>query len=433
MHHVDEGTLHAYLDGALDALAAAGALPRGATPAEVHAHLGACADCRAVLDRERALRGEALALLEDTALPVVDVPAFPWAAERPAPRRRLLPLAWAASLVLATGAGWWGSTALRPDGAQVPQPAPADAVMDVAAADDGTRGAPAGEGLLASAPPAMPAAAAQFMVDDPADDEPVAAAEPPRQRIAAAPLVRDARAAVSPVATTPAQRLTRRDAAPGATQPDVAGTPSGDNTAAQPASSPLAFTAGGTSQAPPASIPAAGQRQALLGRLVPGALGGTAAVSTSGGRPAAGARADGAPPALETFRDLVAAARSGALAWRPATPRDADVAPLLLLERAEVEALDAAPAAGGGTLVRLRQRLADGTAVEVLQWQERRMAVFPLQGGRVPASVVSSGNAAGGGREVLLRVGVAGSYVMITADLDARQLAALADALLVMR
>src|SRR5687767_5997338 len=56
MPHVDEGVLHAYLDGALDALHEGGALPDAMTPADVISHLDACADCRARLNIERDIR-----------------------------------------------------------------------------------------------------------------------------------------------------------------------------------------------------------------------------------------------------------------------------------------------------------------------------------------------------------------------------------------
>jgi predicted anti-sigma-YlaC factor YlaD len=114
MPHVDEGLLHAYLDGALDALLEAGALPDGTTRASIDAHLAACADCRALLEAERAIRTRAGAVL-DTVAPVVDVPPFSelFAMHRARPRRRALPLAWAASVLLAVGAGWWGSELFR--------------------------------------------------------------------------------------------------------------------------------------------------------------------------------------------------------------------------------------------------------------------------------------------------------------------------------
>src|SRR5437867_949504 len=64
MSHVDEGTLHAYLDGELPS----------AERAALEAHLAACATCRASLDEERALLERATTLL-GSARPV----------ERPAP------------------------------------------------------------------------------------------------------------------------------------------------------------------------------------------------------------------------------------------------------------------------------------------------------------------------------------------------------------
>ncbi|HUG00987.1 MAG TPA: zf-HC2 domain-containing protein, partial [Longimicrobiales bacterium] len=70
MPHADEGRLHAYLDGALHAEApeAARALGR---------HLDACADCRARLESERAIRDEAGALLGLSLPPSVSA-APPW-------------------------------------------------------------------------------------------------------------------------------------------------------------------------------------------------------------------------------------------------------------------------------------------------------------------------------------------------------------------
>jgi hypothetical protein len=96
MSHVDDGTLHAYLDGEL-------------TPIErerMEGHLTGCAACRALLVEERALIERAGRLLGLAAPP-----------ERAAPplqslrRRRgsgfLIPLAWAAVVTLAIGVGWY--------------------------------------------------------------------------------------------------------------------------------------------------------------------------------------------------------------------------------------------------------------------------------------------------------------------------------------
>jgi hypothetical protein len=114
MPHVDEGLLHAYLDGALDALREAGALPHGTTRESIDAHLALCADCRALLETERTIRTRAGAVL-DAVAPVVDVPPFSElfaTRARRAPRRRF-PLAWAASVLLALGAGWIANEVFR--------------------------------------------------------------------------------------------------------------------------------------------------------------------------------------------------------------------------------------------------------------------------------------------------------------------------------
>src|SRR5688500_2431138 len=101
MPHVDEGLVHAYLDGALDALLEAGARPGGTARDSIDARLAVCADCRALLGAERAIRTRAGAVL-DAVAPVVDVPPFSelFAASRAQPRRRRAwPLAWAASVL----------------------------------------------------------------------------------------------------------------------------------------------------------------------------------------------------------------------------------------------------------------------------------------------------------------------------------------------
>src|SRR5690349_14019953 len=98
MSHVDEGTLHAYLDGELPS----------AERATVDAHLAQCATCRATLAEERALLERASALLESARPPQRAVPPFEQV--RRAPRRSpwhvRTALAWAASLALAIGLGY---------------------------------------------------------------------------------------------------------------------------------------------------------------------------------------------------------------------------------------------------------------------------------------------------------------------------------------
>jgi hypothetical protein len=106
MSHVDEGRLHAYLDGEL-------------TPVErarVDEHLAGCLACRTRLDEERQLIERAGKLLA-FAMPA-DRAAPPFSAlTRPRPRRFWhvrMPLAWAATVVLAVGLGWTLAVQMMP-------------------------------------------------------------------------------------------------------------------------------------------------------------------------------------------------------------------------------------------------------------------------------------------------------------------------------
>jgi anti-sigma factor RsiW len=121
MSHVDEGTLHAYLDGEL----------ASTERAALEAHLAQCATCRATLAEERALLERASALL-GSARPA-ERPAPPFEQLRRAPKRApwhvRRSLAWAASIALALGLGYY----LRNPAARV---APATPVPQVAVAHD---------------------------------------------------------------------------------------------------------------------------------------------------------------------------------------------------------------------------------------------------------------------------------------------------------
>src|SRR3989442_6158048 len=114
MSHVDDGTLHAYLDGEL-------------SPAEVQgveAHLAQCTACRGRLDEERALITRAGDLLAVAAPPDRQLPPFRAGDVQPLTRlwwHARLPLAWAATVAMALGIG----THLRPGGARVPHAPPA--------------------------------------------------------------------------------------------------------------------------------------------------------------------------------------------------------------------------------------------------------------------------------------------------------------------
>ena len=115
MPHVDDGILHAHLDGALDALSEAGELPDGMSAADVLAHLRSCPDCSSRLRIERDLRERAGLLLADAVPAQLELPPFPAVqAATPARRRRAwIPMSWAASMLMALGAGWWGSEVWR--------------------------------------------------------------------------------------------------------------------------------------------------------------------------------------------------------------------------------------------------------------------------------------------------------------------------------
>ena len=94
MPHLDDGTLHALLDGEIPS----------AELAPIQAHLGACAECRARLAEEQDLLAESDRLIEVLELP----PAAPVVAPVRTASRRVWPtrLAWAATLVLAAGLGY---------------------------------------------------------------------------------------------------------------------------------------------------------------------------------------------------------------------------------------------------------------------------------------------------------------------------------------
>lgn len=144
MWHVDEGALHAYLDGALDALPASEA-------ARVREHIASCTACAARLEEERALRAEAEAILSGAAPSVGPLPPFEELRTMARARRRagsgsrLQRLSWAATIVLAMGAGWMlrGSQGWRFTGAPEQEQPTSQAIMDVAEADAGSASAPA--------------------------------------------------------------------------------------------------------------------------------------------------------------------------------------------------------------------------------------------------------------------------------------------------
>lgn len=115
MSHLEEGQLHELLDGELDESARAAAL----------AHLATCERCRAAYEEAKSFVAESDALIDAVQLPAVPV-ALAAAAAPVAPipadvrdiasagrLRRYRALAWAASVMLAVGLGWYGSSLSR--------------------------------------------------------------------------------------------------------------------------------------------------------------------------------------------------------------------------------------------------------------------------------------------------------------------------------
>ena len=107
MSHVDDGTLHGYLDGEL---------PAGEAR-DLEAHVAQCRECRVRLDEERALIARADELLGLAAPPDRAIPPFRPGDREPPVRlwwRVRLPLAWAATVVLALGAGLYLGSGVLP-------------------------------------------------------------------------------------------------------------------------------------------------------------------------------------------------------------------------------------------------------------------------------------------------------------------------------
>jgi hypothetical protein len=96
MPHVDDGLLHAYLDGEL----------AGAARDHVLGHLAECGACRARLEEERALVARAGELLARAAPPRRAPAAFAPLARSHALRWRI-PAAWAATVTIAFAVGWY--------------------------------------------------------------------------------------------------------------------------------------------------------------------------------------------------------------------------------------------------------------------------------------------------------------------------------------
>jgi putative zinc finger protein len=101
MWHPEDGVLHALLDGELT----------GDARLKIEAHLRTCAECDT-----RFREAKAFAVEADSLVNAIDVPPAraPGRTRLPGRRRiRFATLAWAATLVLAAGLGYWGQDTIR--------------------------------------------------------------------------------------------------------------------------------------------------------------------------------------------------------------------------------------------------------------------------------------------------------------------------------
>ncbi len=114
MPHVDEGRIHAYLDRQLEF-----ASPDARQ--ELEAHIAQCANCATLVERARTSHASAAALLQRSEPIDVGRPPFDVVTARArrgaglgATRKiaRLRGLAWAASIVVAVGVGWYAQLSL---------------------------------------------------------------------------------------------------------------------------------------------------------------------------------------------------------------------------------------------------------------------------------------------------------------------------------
>jgi hypothetical protein len=150
MPHVEEGQLHALLDGAY--------AHDSQEARDLRTHLDECAHCRAQLAEATALRDRAASVLHAARPRSEEMPPFELLLQRAAeqktqPRRIATPyrLAWAASIVLALGVGWFGSDMARPRAALVNESDAASTAPEAApslpvAADQVQQGGPARDG-----------------------------------------------------------------------------------------------------------------------------------------------------------------------------------------------------------------------------------------------------------------------------------------------
>jgi len=197
MLHVDDGALHAYLDGEL-------------TPVErarLEAHVAECAACRTQLDEERALIERASGLLGLAQPPERAMPPL-HQLRRPRLTWRLrVPIAWAASVVLALGLGYYiGGETLH----EAAPPASARAQDSFAP----TLGYSASRDRAVASGPISPPPVAAKTAERRAANQVAARNDAPTDRTAARVVLDSARAAAAVVAIQPREGLREATPAP---------------------------------------------------------------------------------------------------------------------------------------------------------------------------------------------------------------------------
>ena len=379
MSHVADGILHAYLDGALDALSDAGELPDGMKSADVMAHLAACADCRARLEAERRVRAGAGVILGDASVPHVEAPAFAGVAgARRLRRARWLPLGWAASVLLALGAGWWGSEVWRADrseGVAVNQEAAANTARQ-------SPGQPQPERASTAAPPAQraePETLVRRQASGPAADEQPSPSGGTGQRrtpsdaagvVAAAP----AAPGVAGVASAAASPRATADASGGREVREPIGFALSDAPAAREAPSSAARDQTVRSQDVTTTIPLIGASRAFT-TVMPPAVGRMADSAMTDAQ----ARAIVDERERAAFESAIALERSGRLPFRTVASSNHRTIEdqLFIVTDASAPVVEAAPEPGR-TMVRVRQTLPNGRRVEIVTWREHAVELTDL-------------------------------------------------------
>ncbi|HEX8358649.1 MAG TPA: carboxypeptidase-like regulatory domain-containing protein [Longimicrobium sp.] len=391
MQHVDEGRLHAWLDGELPDEERA-----------VERHLEDCEACRARADEERRIRAAASSILlgadpgEIAMRRMVAVPA----ARRP---RRWVAVGWAASVLLALGIGWVARPSEREPVAIAPAPAP----RAPEAAQSATGTAPAPESVTQPAPsnPAAQAAPVATDFSAPAREEGAVQADaaPAREaaaRVESAPA--EVPAPVASVAVVPMPQAAPPPPPPLPASPPPAARRARSAAEAQPSAAP-----------PPPAAELANETVTLRGRVISAESGEALAgaqVSVPTLRARTVTRADGSYdltlPAerlagSETIQvqatvvgraaqSRVVAVESGtanfampaqavalegvvvtsdAVRWRPSAQADAERQlrhPLVIIPGLEVLGVDVGRM-GGRTAVRVRQRLPGGETLSLTQ------------------------------------------------------------------